>query len=71
MYILAHVLVYNLLNTPASRFFFVVNNNTTKKARNIYIYMYISERFMGFFYNAIKDWKAFARDLGNVYLNKI
>lgn len=34
--------------------------------------MYIRERFfMGFFYNAIKDWKAFARDLGNVYLNKI
>lgn len=26
--------------------------------------MYIRERFfMGFFYNAIKDWKAFARDL--------
>lgn len=34
--------------------------------------MYIRERFfMVFFYNAIKDWKAFARDLGNVYLNKI
>lgn len=53
MYILAHVLVYNLLNTPASRFFFVVNNNTTKKATNIYIYMYIRERFFMVFFTML------------------
>lgn len=61
-----------LLNSQLPVSVFVVNNNTTKIATNIYIYIYIRERFfMGFFYNAIKDWKAFARDLGNVYLNKI